>query len=252
MEYSHFKQECLIDVADYDCDTIKFQKLTNTSFLSLIKEEDVDGMPPSMVRWINIAGIDWSILRAIALKYSMLNHSHSLIRFLSSSGFFFTQDIHSLALEDILHERGHTHSKADYYPNHLFIRILCHSLDQASDTPSISTPITISAASDNSSQHPNEVHPYPDVAYECNEGQQDVDILIGSDDSKLLSEMDAESISFPKAKDQDSTSNFTKGKKKDKQQSSSRRHWYSSLTKRLTALSGHDGPVSLHLNVKEI
>ncbi|TEB32375.1 hypothetical protein FA13DRAFT_1790699 [Coprinellus micaceus] len=39
------------------------------------------------------------------------------------------EDLDSLALEDILHERGHNHSKADYYPSHLFLRILCHALD---------------------------------------------------------------------------------------------------------------------------
>lgn len=39
------------------------------------------------------------------------------------------KDLHSLALEDILHERGHNHSKADYYPGHLFIRVLSHSLE---------------------------------------------------------------------------------------------------------------------------
>jgi hypothetical protein len=42
-------------------------------------------------------------------------------------------DLHSLALEDVIHEQGHNHSKADYYHAHLFIRILCHSLDPDTD-----------------------------------------------------------------------------------------------------------------------
>lgn len=33
-----------------------------------------------------------------------------------------------MTLEDILHEQGHTHSKSDYYPGHLFIRVLSHTL----------------------------------------------------------------------------------------------------------------------------
>jgi len=38
-------------------------------------------------------------------------------------------DIHPLALEDLLHQRGpHARSKADYYPQHLFVRVLCHTL----------------------------------------------------------------------------------------------------------------------------
>jgi hypothetical protein len=36
-------------------------------------------------------------------------------------------------LEDILHERGHNHSKADYYPDHLFLRVLCHTLEIEDD-----------------------------------------------------------------------------------------------------------------------
>lgn len=38
-------------------------------------------------------------------------------------------DIHPLALEDVLHQRGsQSRSKADYYPSHLFVRILRHTL----------------------------------------------------------------------------------------------------------------------------
>lgn len=37
-------------------------------------------------------------------------------------------DLHPLALEDVLHDRHHARSKADYYPKHLFLRILCHTV----------------------------------------------------------------------------------------------------------------------------
>lgn len=36
--------------------------------------------------------------------------------------------MHPLSIEDLLHRRGHSRSKADYYPKHLFIRVLCHTL----------------------------------------------------------------------------------------------------------------------------
>ena len=35
--------------------------------------------------------------------------------------------MHPLSIEDLLH-RSHARSKADYYPKHLFIRVLCHTL----------------------------------------------------------------------------------------------------------------------------
>lgn len=49
-------------------------------------------------------------------------------------------DMHPLALEDLLHQRGHARSKSDYYPQHLFLRVLCHSLSNEDDSggPSIS------------------------------------------------------------------------------------------------------------------
>lgn len=37
-------------------------------------------------------------------------------------------DLHPLALEDVLHQRGHARSKSDYYHQHLFLRVLCHTL----------------------------------------------------------------------------------------------------------------------------
>ena len=36
--------------------------------------------------------------------------------------------MHPLAIEDVLSQRQHSRSKVDYYPQHLFLRILCHSL----------------------------------------------------------------------------------------------------------------------------
>ena len=36
--------------------------------------------------------------------------------------------MHPLSVEDVLHLGGHTLSKADYYPKHLFIRVLCHTV----------------------------------------------------------------------------------------------------------------------------
>ncbi|TBU21452.1 hypothetical protein BD311DRAFT_734402 [Dichomitus squalens] len=51
-------------------------------------------------------GSIWDVVSALALRY----------------------DLHPLALEDVLHQRGHPRSKADYYPQHLFVRILVHTL----------------------------------------------------------------------------------------------------------------------------
>jgi hypothetical protein len=49
------------------------------------------------------------------------------------------KDMHPLSVEDILHLGGHTLSKVDYYPKHLFIRVLCHTLGSANGTSQCST-----------------------------------------------------------------------------------------------------------------
>lgn len=41
---------------------------------------------------------------------------------------FIDLDLHPLALEDIFYARKQHRSKADYYPKHLFLQVLCHEL----------------------------------------------------------------------------------------------------------------------------
>jgi hypothetical protein len=64
----------------------------------------------------------------------------------------FFQDMHPLSVEDLLHQRtGHALSKADYYPKHLFIRVLCHTLGSSAqgyqpDAPPLFTELPRSAS----------------------------------------------------------------------------------------------------------
>lgn len=48
--------------------------------------------------------------------------------------YFFSKDMHPLSVEDVLHHGGHALSKADYYPKHLFIRVLSHTLGSTNGT----------------------------------------------------------------------------------------------------------------------
>ena len=42
--------------------------------------------------------------------------------------------MHHLAIEDVIHHHGNSaRSKADYYPQHLFLRVLCHRLASEGD-----------------------------------------------------------------------------------------------------------------------
>ncbi|KAH8920694.1 hypothetical protein BT69DRAFT_1352196 [Atractiella rhizophila] len=102
-DYSHLKEELVIDVADYDRDRIRQFNFNNAEFLSYLEK---DRPKWAKVRWINVNGLSWDVLRAIALKY----------------------DLHPLAIEDTMHTGSSTRPKAEFYENHLFLNLMLHSL----------------------------------------------------------------------------------------------------------------------------
>ncbi|KAN0135635.1 hypothetical protein V8E53_006526 [Lactarius tabidus] len=105
--FGNIRQKCIIDIIDYSAVRCSFGRMTNGEFVGFLKNREACAPEPWVkVRWINIGGISWDVISALALKY----------------------DMHPLSIEDLLHRRGHSRSKADYYPKHLFIRVLCHTL----------------------------------------------------------------------------------------------------------------------------
>ncbi|OSD01191.1 hypothetical protein PYCCODRAFT_1436682 [Trametes coccinea BRFM310] len=118
LNYGHIRQQCLIEVNDYSTMRTSFGRMTNAEFIRLLADNNASRREPWVrVRWINVGGISWDVISALALKY----------------------DMHPLALEDVLHQRGHARSKADYYPQHLFLRVLCHSLGNEDDGKSVTS-----------------------------------------------------------------------------------------------------------------
>ncbi|KAI0321257.1 hypothetical protein OF83DRAFT_1168596 [Amylostereum chailletii] len=108
--YGHIRQKCLIDIVDYSPLRTSFGRMTNNEFVHLLEDDTASQRDPWVkVRWINVGGISWDVISVLAIKY----------------------DMHPLALEDVLHQRGHARSKADYYHQHLFLRVLCHTLGSA-------------------------------------------------------------------------------------------------------------------------
>lgn len=106
-QYGGIKQDCVIEVADYSTVRSSFGRMTNREFAQFMDDPAASEREPWVkVRWINIGGMSWDVIKAVSLKY----------------------DLHPLALEDVFHTRSQTRSKADYYNRHLFLRILCHEL----------------------------------------------------------------------------------------------------------------------------
>ncbi|KAJ6562659.1 hypothetical protein B0H19DRAFT_101692 [Mycena capillaripes] len=110
-EHGEIKQECVIEVADYSAVRSSFGRMTNREFIDLMGDPEASTREPWVkVRWINIAGLDWGVIKAVSIKY----------------------DLHPLALEDLFHAHIGARSKADYYAQHLFLRVLCHELGEDS------------------------------------------------------------------------------------------------------------------------
>ncbi|KAF9225244.1 hypothetical protein BS17DRAFT_778349 [Gyrodon lividus] len=108
LTYGHIKQNCVIELVDYSTIRSSFGRMTNREFVRLLNDKTAGTREPwAKVRWINICGISWDVISALAINY----------------------DLHPLAVEDVLHQRRQARSKTDYYPKHLFIRLLSHTLE---------------------------------------------------------------------------------------------------------------------------
>ncbi|KAG0694044.1 hypothetical protein DFH29DRAFT_1006684 [Suillus ampliporus] len=114
LDYAHVRERCEIQITDYSTVRSSFGKMDNAGFVQMLNDEKSSEREPWVkVRWINVCGISWDVMSALALKY----------------------DLHPLALEDVLHKRGHARSKTDYYSQHLFIHVLSHTIASSSSSP---------------------------------------------------------------------------------------------------------------------
>ncbi|KAG8930421.1 hypothetical protein FRC02_004253 [Tulasnella sp. 418] len=114
--YGHIHQECTIEVIDYGPTKSQTQSFTNSQFVDHLASDEKKVRPLwSKVRWISIGGVSWDVIRPLAIKYNL----------------------HPLAIEDVLHGRITSRSKADYYSKHLFIRLISHTLREDSPASSV-------------------------------------------------------------------------------------------------------------------
>ncbi|KAG5653907.1 hypothetical protein H0H81_009499 [Sphagnurus paluster] len=110
--YGHIHQECVIEVVDYSSVRSSVGRMTNAEFIDLMGNPEASAKEPWVkVRWINIGGVSWDVIKAVSIKY----------------------DLHPLSLESVFNERSQNRSKADYYSRHLFLRVLCHELNDDED-----------------------------------------------------------------------------------------------------------------------
>ncbi|CAE6384301.1 unnamed protein product [Rhizoctonia solani] len=111
--FGHIKADCKIEMCEYGPSKARFTNHDNKSFVDWLNSNDASASREiwNKVRWINIAGVSWDVISALAIRY----------------------DLHPLAIEDVLHGRRNARSKADYYTRHLFIHVLTHKLGRQED-----------------------------------------------------------------------------------------------------------------------
>lgn len=71
--YGHINVPCEIEIMDYSAVRFTSKRYTNEEFVNFMNVESSEPVPRApwvKVRWINIGGISWDVLKALAIKYS--------------------------------------------------------------------------------------------------------------------------------------------------------------------------------------
>lgn len=72
LAYGHIMKNCIIEIADYSTVRSSFGKMTNREFIEYLGNDAASEREPwAKVRWINIGGVSWDVVRALALKYGI-------------------------------------------------------------------------------------------------------------------------------------------------------------------------------------
>jgi len=68
--YGNVQQRCVIDIIDYSSVRYSYGRMMNNGFINFLQNPQASAREPWVkVRWINIGGISWDVISALALKY---------------------------------------------------------------------------------------------------------------------------------------------------------------------------------------
>jgi len=70
--YGHIHQRCTIEIMDYSAVRSSVGRMTNEEFIGLMQDPVASAREPWVkVRWINIGGMSWDVIKAVSLKYGL-------------------------------------------------------------------------------------------------------------------------------------------------------------------------------------
>lgn len=68
--FKNVHQRCVIDVIDYSSIRCSIGRMTNSGFIEFLQDARASVREPWVkVRWINVGGISWDVVSALAMKY---------------------------------------------------------------------------------------------------------------------------------------------------------------------------------------
>ena len=73
--YRHIREDnCGIEIVDYSAVRSTTRTMKNSEFINFMNTKTEDELPPRepwvKVRWINIGGMDWEVIKAVSIRYS--------------------------------------------------------------------------------------------------------------------------------------------------------------------------------------
>lgn len=69
-QFGGIKQDCVIEVADYSVVRSSFGRMTNREFVNYMNDPAASERESWVkVRWINIGGVSWDVIKAVSIKY---------------------------------------------------------------------------------------------------------------------------------------------------------------------------------------
>lgn len=81
MTYGHIKQKCNIDVLDYSSVRLRRTSMSNAEFVTFLTDQSKSAREPWVkVRWINVGGLSWDVISALAIKYGQCSSMYLLSR----------------------------------------------------------------------------------------------------------------------------------------------------------------------------
>lgn len=103
--------KCTIEVTHYTEERCRSVFYTNSELVDWLKRDESHQRNSNQVRWINVAGVSWDVIKALSIRYKL----------------------HPLSIEDVMASTQDQPFKVDYYSQHLFAQLTSYQLRKDAD-----------------------------------------------------------------------------------------------------------------------